>query len=233
MKVLVVTSLQRVVHCIALLLKVRWPDLVIIECKELKRCVELLYGECPDIVFVHHDPATLPCLQFVRTIRNFSDVPVVVVSDKHDIIDKVAAFEMGADDWILPSQEPMELVSRVHALLRRSQSSTGQDGARVSSGSLTLDCVTREVSVSGRQIKLTPIETKILCHLAKREGVVVSNADLSHAVWGPYHEADPEILKKYICRLRSKIEDDPATPRMIQTEKGAGHVFVAPLHPAK
>ena len=169
----------------------------------------------------------MDCFDLISQIRSFSDVPIIILSDKNDVIDKVRALEMGADDWIVPSSIPMEFIAKVNAILRRCSSRNNDDIASCLDGKLSINYATRRVRVLGKPVKLTPIEYEILCQLTRNEGSVVTYSNLLHSVWGPYYRADPEFLKKYIYRLRSKVEEDPSDPQMILTERSVGYIFTA------
>ena len=229
MKALLVSESRELSQTVSLILKVRWPELSLAEATKERESIELINREQPHIVMLHLDSARLDCFDLIGQIRGFSNVPVIVLSESDDVVDKVRALETGADDWIAPSSIPMEFIAKVNAVLRRC--SPGGDG-RVScflDGRVTMDCITHGASVLGKEVKLTPIEHNILCHLVRNEGSIVSSAALLHSAWGPDYRSDPEFLKKYIYRLRSKLEDDPTNPQVILTERGVGYAFVAPV----
>jgi len=226
MKVLVVGGSRDLAQDISLILKVRWPELSLVQATEAREGIELICREQPHIVMLHLDSAALDCFDLISQIRSFSDVPLIVLSQSDDVVDKVRALEMGADDWIAPSSIPMEFIAKVTAILRRCSANAEEQGASFLDGKLRINYATHEVCVSGRLVKLTPIEYKILYQLVKNGGSVVSQANLLHSVWGPNYGADPEFLKKYIYRLRSKVEEDPAAPKIILTERGVGYIFV-------
>jgi Response regulators consisting of a CheY-like receiver domain and a winged-helix DNA-binding domain len=119
----------------------------------------------------------------------------------------------------------MEFVAKVSAILRRCSWRSNGNIDWFPGSKLSINYATCKVQVSGKLVNLTPIEYKILCQLARNGGSVVSHGSLVHSVWGPNHEVDPEFLKKYIHRLRYKIEDDPADPKIIRTERGIGYIF--------
>jgi len=229
MKILVVSASKDLSQNISLILKVRWPELSLFHAIEAREGIELIYREQPDIVILQHGVASVDCFDLIGQIRSFSDVPIIVLGQSDDVIDEIRALEMGADDWIAPSASPMEFIAKVNAVLRRCLPS--RITQRVScflNGKVSINYTTHEVSLLGKQTKLTPIECKILCQLVRNEGSVVSYRDLLHSVWGPDYRADPEFLKKYIYRLRSKLEEDPTNPQIILTERGVGYTFIAP-----
>ena len=229
MRVLVVADSEELAQTISVVLKVRWPQLSLLHAGEARVSIDLIHREEPDLVMLDLDSAAVNGFDLISQIRGFSDVPLIAISQKDDVTDKVRALEMGVDEWIAPSSVPMEFIAKVNAILRRC--APYSSSSRVSSflnGKLRIDYATRKVSVLGRSVKLTPIEYEILCQLVRNEGSVVSHANLLHSVWGPNYGADPEFLKKYIHRLRCKVEEDPADPQMILTERGVGYILIGP-----
>jgi len=224
MKVLVLADSRDLVETISVILRVRWPDLTMLQAVEDREGMDLIHREQLDIVMLHHhSAATVDCFDFIGEVRSFSDVPIVIISQQDDVTDEVRALEMGADDWIVLSSVPMAFIARVNAILRRCSPQNNESISFFLDGKLTLNHGTHAVVVEGKVVKLTPIEYKIACQLVKNEGSVVSSASLLHSAWGPDYRADPEFLKKYIYRLRSKVEHDPTNPELILTERGVGY----------
>ena len=228
MKVLFISKTSDLLQEAFLILKIRWPNLNSFHTAEAREGIELLRREQPDIVMIQYDKndeMSVDFLCLIEQIRSFSDVPIIVLSRSDDVMDKVRALEMGADDWIARSYSPMECIAKVNAIYRRWCPQRRCRVCHFLDGKLIIDYCTREVYVHGNTIKLTPIEYKILCHLVKNAGTVVSQTSLFHSAWGPNHGDNPEFLKKYIYRLRSKIEEDPADPEIIRTERGIGYII--------
>jgi len=228
MKILIVSDSKDLSQTIPLILKVRWPELSLVHATEAREAVNLIHGEQPDLVILHLNSTLVDCFDLIAQIRGFSDVPLVVFSDSNDVVDKVRALEMGADDYIAQPYMPMEFIARVNAILRRCSLYNGRPVSFLN-GKLSINYATYQVHVSGKPVKLTSIEYKILCHLAKNVGSVASSADLLNNVWGPNYQADHEFLKKYIFRIRSKIEENPANPEIIRTERGVGYTLAKAL----
>jgi two-component system KDP operon response regulator KdpE len=226
MKVLFIGDSEELLQSISLILKVRWRDLSLIHATEARQATELIHKEQPDIVMLHVDAASPDDFDLIGQIRSFSDVPLIALSQSDDVIDKVRALEMGVDDWIHSSCIPMEYIAKVNAILRRCSPLGEGYTASFLCGKLSINYATHDVYVNGKPVRLTPIEYKILYQLVRNEGSVVSHTDLLHSVWGPHYGADPEFLKKYIYRLRSKIEEDPADPKIICTKRGVGYIFI-------
>jgi len=226
MKALVIGASEELVETISLILKVRWRDLVV-HAAEPGEALELARGEQPDIVMLRLDSASASCFDLIGQIRSFSKVPVIVLSDIGSVVDKVRALEMGADDWISRDCMPMEFIAKVNAILRRCYPHSNNHVSCFFNGKLSINYAAHEVCMLGKRVNLTPIEYKILYQLVRNEGTVVSCINLLRNVWGADYEADPEFVKKYICRLRSKIEEDPSNPQIILTERGAGYLYSA------
>ena len=225
MKVLVITGSQNLAQDISIILKVRWPELTLLHSIEAKESVEQIYRHQPDIVMLHLDSEIADSFDIIGQIRSFSSVPLIVLSSSDDVIDKVRALEMGADDWIDPSAIPMEFIAKVNAVLRRCIHHSSSHSQSFLRGKLSIDYDTHQVRVSGMALKLTPIEYKILSLLVNSEGRIVTSEDLLHNVWGPDYRADPAFLKKYIHSLRCKLEDHPHKPEVILNERGVGYIF--------
>jgi DNA-binding response OmpR family regulator len=229
MKVLVVSHSQTLAQAISAILKVRWPDLSLVHTSEARESLELIYRDQPDIVMFHltergEGVPTPDCFDLISPIRSFSGVPLIVISQSDDVMDKVKALEMGADDWVSPSFIPMEFIAKVNAILRR-LSPSNHVVSLFLNGKLSINYDTRQVSISGKPVKLTPIQYKLLCHLIENQGRVCSSTELLQHVWGPNYSDERELLKLSVYRLRSKIEEDPSNPEIIFNERGIGYVI--------
>ena len=223
MKVLLVSDSEELSRTIPLVLRVRWPNLSLSCTSEARECLQIIHREQPCLALLYLDSAPEGCFALISEIRSFSDVPLIVISQRDDVMDKVRALEMGADEWIVQSSVPMEFIAKVNALLRRCQPPGNSCMLSCLGGKLSIDSCTHHVAVLGKEVKLTPIEYKILLQLAQNEGRIVSKEALVHTAWGPSYSADLECLKKYIYRLRCKMEEDPAAPKILITERGFGY----------
>ena len=161
-----------------------------------------------------------------RELRSWSSAPVLVLSVVGDEAEKVAALDAGADDYV---QKPFgidELLARLRALLRRAAPS-GEPVLEV--GELAIDLEKRLVTVSGRHVQLTPNEFDLLRVLAQNEGKLMTHPAILREVWGPAYSTESHYLHVYVSQLRRKLEDDPARPRYLLTEAGAGYRLVNPV----
>ena len=227
MKVLLVSDSEELSKTIPLVLKVRWPGLSLFCTSEARECLQLIHREQPCLALLHRDSGPEDCFDLIGEIRSISDVPLIVISQSDDVMDKVRALETGADEWIVQSCVPMEFIAKVNALLRRCQSPGNSCSFSFLDGKLSVDSCKRQVSVLGKEVKLTPTEYKILWQLAQNEGSIVSKESLVRTVWGPGYIDYVECLKKYVYRLRCKIEEDPAVPKMVLTERGVGYFLAS------
>jgi len=146
-------------------------------------------------------------------------------------MDRASGLEMGADEYINKPFSPIELLARVKALLRRTQGFGFKPERFVSiDGELTINNETHEVLLSaGKQVKLTPIEYHLLLELVRNNGRVLTHSNLMEKVWGSEDTCDHSYVKKYIYRLRSKLEPDASKPQMLLTERGVGYKFIKPV----
>jgi two-component system, OmpR family, KDP operon response regulator KdpE len=165
-------------------------------------------------------------VDLIRRLRTWSDVPVIVVSARTDEGDKVQALDAGADDYLIKPFGVSELLARVRAHLRRRATASPDNSSVVEFGSVRIDLARRTVERAGENLHLTPIEYRLLTHLAAHSQSVLTHRQLLNAVWGPNHAEDTHYLRVYMGNLRRKIERDPAQPEHLVTETGIGYRFV-------
>jgi two-component system KDP operon response regulator KdpE len=178
--------------------------------------------ERPDVIILDLGLPDMDGLDVIRRIREWTDTPIVVLSVREQEAQKVEAFNLGGDDYVTKPFGMAELLARIRAALRHRLRSEIEQPVFRSSG-LLVDLARRQVSVAGREIKLTPTEYDLLRVLVTHAGKVLTHQQLLRAVWGPGAANDTHYLRVYIGQLRQKIEDDPAQPRHIITESGVGY----------
>jgi len=169
-----------------------------------------------------------------RRIREFSDVPIIMLTAKTREHDKVEGFHCGADDYVTKPFSSAELLERVKAVLRRSERDSSSRGCAtdgVTVGDLVISFSRRKVFRGSAEIKLTPTEYSLLHHLASNAGRVMLHGELLSLVWGPEYRDELEYLRAYIHLLRRKIEVNPASPRIIVSSPGMGYSFDIPRSP--
>ena len=178
----------------------------------------------PDLVLLDLGLPDQDGLEVIREIRRWSQVPVVVLSARGQEKDKIAALDLGADDYVAKPFAVGELLARIRAALRRAApaAADGADNA-IRFGDVEADFEKRQITVGGREVHLTPNEYKLLQVLIKHAGRVVTQRQLLNEVWGPQHTEQSQYLRVYVAQLRRKLERDPARPRYLQTEPGVGY----------
>ena len=162
----------------------------------------------------------------IREVRSFSCVPILILSARVDEMDKIAALDAGADDYLTKPFGVGELLARTRALLRRSARG-GERGSTVYEfDAVRVDLADRRVTRAAAPVHLTSIEFRLLAYLVTREGRLLTHRELLREVWGAAHVDDSHYLRVYIAQLRQKLEDEPAHPRHFVTANGVGYRFV-------
>lgn len=180
----------------------------------------------PDIVLLDLGLPDIDGLEVLRRLREWTEVPIIVLSARGKEKDKVAALDGGADDYLTKPFATGELMARVRVALRRSRKVASPEASRFTSGSLTIDFIDRRVERDGVEIRLTVIEYKLLAILARHAGKVLTQRHILVEVWGAAFEDSSHTLRVHMANLRQKIEVDPARPRLIRTETGVGYRLI-------
>ena len=165
-------------------------------------------------------------VDFIRDLRGWSAVPVIVLSARSSEADKIAALDAGADDYLVKPFGAGELLARVRAQLRRLARPAVSGEAVAQFGEVRVDLARRSVERSGVPVHLTPIEYRLLTSLLAQPDRVLTHRQLLQAVWGPGHSEDTHYVRVHMANLRKKLEADPARPRHLKTEAGIGYRFV-------
>jgi two-component system KDP operon response regulator KdpE len=189
-----------------------------------EQALDEIHKQMPDLIILDLAMPGMGGLETCRRIRDSSSVPIIVLSAKGSESDKIAALDMGADDYVTKPFSLDELLARVRAVMRRTVPADG-DAAVLSAGDLTIDANERRVTLAGNEIRLTPKEFEVLKYLAGNSGKVVTHRKLLQAVWGVESTEQTEYLRVFINQLRRKIEPDPQNPRYIITEPWVGYRF--------
>jgi two-component system KDP operon response regulator KdpE len=188
--------------------------------------------EIPNLVLLDVAMPELDGFETLAHIREFSQVPVIMLTVKGDEEDRIHGLDLGADDYITKPFSPRELLSRIRAVLRRVEPAKVQaEEPLVIDENLAIDFPHREVIVRGKRIRLRPTEYRLLLYLVENAGWVVPQETLLAKAWGPEYRDDAQLLRVYIAYLRQKIEPDLANPRYIFNERGIGYRFVDYLNP--
>lgn len=177
--------------------------------------------QSPDLVVLDLQLGDMDGLDVLQRIREWSSLPVLILSVRNREVEKVKALEMGADDYITKPFGIAEFIARVNALLRRIPEAVAQPVFTV--GDLSIDVARRQVLLGGAEIKLSPKEYALLLYLTRHAGKVVTHEQMLKEIWGDGHSEDAHYLRIFMRKLRQKVERDPTQPRYIVTEVGVGY----------
>jgi two-component system KDP operon response regulator KdpE len=194
---------------------------VIFEATTGEEALTAVAANRPDVIILDLGLPDLDGVEVTRRLREWTQIPIIVVSVRDREEDKIAALDAGADDYLTKPFGAGELLARLRVALRRS--ALPESEPVYQSAGLFVDLARREVVVNGQAAALTPTEYDILRILIQNAGKVLTHQQLVHAVWGTSYEADAHLLRVNISNLRRKIEADPARPRHIVTEAGVGY----------
>ncbi len=176
----------------------------------------------PDVVILDLGLPDRDGIDFIRDLRGWSDLPVIVLSARSQEADKITALDAGADDYLTKPFSVGELLARVRVTLRRREKA--KDGTTVAEfGGVCVDMVNRTVTRDGQSVRLTPIEYKLLVLLIRNAGKVLTHRQILRELWGPSHVESNHYLRIFMSQLRRKLEVNPTRPRWLLTEIGAGY----------
>ncbi|MEW5938610.1 MAG: response regulator transcription factor [Chloroflexota bacterium] len=224
-KILVVDDEERMVRFIRMNLE--HDGFLVSEANNGKQAVGKIRDVTPDVILLDVMMPDVDGFDVLETIREFTNVPVIMLTAKGEEDDRVRGLELGADDYVTKPFSPRELVSRIKAVLRRTEGATGaMHGLIEVDDRLKIDFDRREIWLEGKLVKLRPTEYRLLFHLVQNAGWVVSHDQLLQKVWGYEYRDEPHYVRLYINYLRQKLEKDPANPKYILTERGVGYRFV-------
>lgn len=224
-KILVVDDEERMVRFIRLNLE--HDGFRVIEAFNGAQAINKVRNNLPDLILLDVMMPDIDGFEVLRLIRETSTVPVIMLTAKGEEDDRVRGLELGADDYITKPFSPRELVSRVRAVLRRTEMASGASHGLIEvDDRLKIDFDRREVWVDGKLVNLRPTEYRLLYHLVQNAGWVVTHDQILAKVWGYEYRDEPHYVRLYINYLRKKLEKDPADPKYILTERGVGYRFV-------
>ena len=225
MKILVVDDEPDVIKVIAMSFRMQQPAWEVISAEDGPEALDLLEQEHPDVVLLDIGLPDMNGFEVLKSMRLFSDVPVIMLTVCDDEMSKVQGLELGADDYVTKPFSHLELLARVRAVLRRTQSLPLTHEQPFVSGDIQVDFVRREVTVRGQTVPLTGTEYRLLYHLVRNAGRIMTHEALLGRVWGREYTDEISYLKSYISRLRNKLEQAPHQPEHILTEYGVGYWF--------
>jgi len=182
----------------------------------------------PDVIIIDLGLPDMDGVDVIRRLREWTAVPIIVLSARGQERDKVTALDAGADDYVSKPFGASELVARIRVALRHAAGASHEaDEAAFKVGELQVDRLRRHVSLGGTEVRLTPTEYKLLTALIRHAGKVVTHQQLLREVWGPAHTDQAHYVRIYMAHLRHKLEAEPARPRYLLTEPGVGYRLTA------
>jgi two-component system KDP operon response regulator KdpE len=194
-----------------------------------EEAVQMVEKELPDLVILDLMMPKLDGYAACQRIRQFSAVPVIMLTARSAEVDLVHGFNVGADDYLTKPFSITELLVRVQAVLRRSKWPEEIVARKeFKAGPIEIDFAQHRVTVKGEPVKLTPTEYRLLSYLASNANRVVVHRELLRAVWGPEYGDETEYLRVYVRYLRQKLEAEPSNPVFLVTQPGAGYMFYCP-----
>jgi two-component system KDP operon response regulator KdpE len=228
MRILVIDDEADVIESVRFGFTLQWREIDVVGATTGESGLDSIEHERPDIVLLDIGLPDIDGFDVLRQIRAFSDVPVVMLTADDDSMDKVKGLELGADDYVTKPSNPLELMARVRAVLRRlDMPAPASRAPSFRSGDLEVDFARQEARLRGERLDLTPTEYKLLYHLVRNAGHVLQHGTLLAKVWGREYVDEVDYIRVYVRRLREKLGDDPDHPRYIRTERGLGYRFVA------
>jgi len=194
---------------------------MVFEAARGQEAINRVVADRPDVMVLDLGLPDMDGIEVVRRLREWTPIPIIILSVREHETDKITALDAGADDYLTKPFGVGELMARIRAALRHI--TQADDGPIFTTGNLTVDLARRVVRVAGLEVQLTPTEYELLKTLVTYAGKVVTHRQLLRQVWGNAYEEDAHLLRVHMSNLRSKIESEPVRPRYILTEPGVGY----------
>lgn len=228
LKLLVADDAHAVAEIVAFGARLTWADCQVFIAQNGSEALQLFQQHQPDLVVL--DIAMPPPDGFAvcRRIREVSPVPILMLTVRDEIVDKIHALDIGADDYLTKPFNHLELLARMRALVRRAARLSLTTSHDLNPAGFALDPARHQVRVEGKMVQLTSTEYRLLEEMVKHSGTVLPYRFLLERVWGPEYIGEDHYLKVFVRRLRQKLGDDAKRPRYIQTEWNTGYRFVTP-----
>lgn len=228
MKILIVDDDPHILDALTVGLALQWPDCEVLAARDGEEGLDLYFACEPNVVVLDVNMPRKNGFEVLRAIRQVSDVPVLMLTARGEEAAQVRGLELGADDYLVKPFSHLVLLARIRAVLRRAELPPPAEALPdYRAGPLAIHFGDHRVTVDGEAVKLTPVEYKLLYHLARNAGRVLPHQALLDRVWGADYLASTDYLKVFVSRLRAKLER-PGGPRYIETERGLGYRFVRP-----
>ncbi len=227
LRVLIAEDAPDVAEVVAFGARMTWPDCTVMVARDGASALRLFAEDAADLVILDVQMPSPDGFEVCRRIRATSEVPILMLTVRDSVADKIRALDLGADDYVTKPFDHLELLARLRALARRTRGQP-KGGQPLAVGDLELVEATHEANVAGRPVRLTDTEYRLLETLMRHAGTPLSHRFILEQVWGSAYAGEVAYLKVFVRRLRRKLGDDPTRPRYIATEWGSGYRFIAP-----
>ena len=231
-RILIIDDERDVLRAVSLTISLQEPTWEVLTAQQGEEGLDLVETTGPDAVLLDLQMPDADGFDLLQRIRLFSDVPVIILTVRDDELDKVRGLQLGANDYVVKPFGHLELLARLHSVLRRASGHAAPDEPPFSLGEMRIDWGPHRVYIRGDAVRLTSTEYRLLEILAQNAGRVVENGVLLARIWGPDAQDETDYLKTYVHRLRVKLEDDPAQPQYVRTERGTGYWMPRPALPS-
>ena len=228
MKALIIEDDFETIEAVSLIFKLRWPEVEFLSTTKGSEAAPMVEKETPDIVVLDLGLPDVDGMEVLKEIRSFSNVPIIIVTARGDSTSQVKGLELGADDFITKPFDPGVLLARIKNVVTHSRIIVDQAAAPFTAGSLVIDFANRQVSFREKSLNLTPTEYKLLCHMARNSGRILSHENILRTVWSEGYEQDITVLKSCIYQLRRKLVEAGADSKIISAERGIGYRLNTP-----
>lgn len=228
LKLLVVDDAPDIVRVVVAAARMAWPSCRVITAASGSEALQLFSEDPPDLVVLDVSMPPPDGFSVCRQMRKMSKVPILMLTVRNATLDKIQAFDLGADDYMTKPFDALELQAHLRALMRRAKGYPPDDGPDVTLGDLSVNFANHEVRLRGEILSLTSNEYHLLEELVNHAGQVLPHEYLLKQIWGPEYADAVHYLKVLVGRLRRKLGDDTERPRYIHTEWGLGYRFITP-----
>ncbi len=224
MKALIIEDERKIIDAVRVSFEFRWPEAELIDSISGIKGITMVRQESPDIVILDLNLPDMSGFDVLKEIRQFSSIPVIILTVRSEDADMLRGLEYGADDYIVKPFNYMNLLARIKAVLRRTETIpfTGEHNKFINSR-FTIDFANQKVKVDNNPVTLTPVEYRILALLSKSKNTIVPYERISREVWGRDYSGNNENIRIFVSRLRNKLQDNP--PNMIINKRGVGYML--------
>jgi DNA-binding response OmpR family regulator len=201
-------------------------DYEVVQASDGEEGLKLVELEMPDLILLDIMMPKVDGMEVCRRLREWTEIPIIILSAREGEMDKVKCLDCGADDYLTKPFSLRELMSRIRAVLRRSQTILTTGRSKYVKDDLEVDFASNTAALKGHLLDLTAIENKILVYLAANAGQIITPNQMLEHVWGEEYVGDYSVLQVNVCRLRGKLQDDAKNPRYIKTKPGIGYMIL-------